>query len=199
MTSYYEIPYFGLRAYSLFFSKFGTVSPFSQSQLDFVVSEPMKKKVFALLLNAGWIRKAGRGEYLCNRADEIFRHLLDFRVPSIMASAKREYAFTGASAIEIWSDHSYLQRGRERSPYFIKVLRKDIGHWKGFFSAHRVPSYVGKGSTIGEFVVIIPCKSMAREEKGGLFVEHRAIAMQEARKNEMFSYPYEYMRRKYGN
>ena len=197
--SYYEIPYFGLRAYSLFFSKFGTARPFSQSQLDFVVSEPMKKKVFALLLNAGWIRKAGRSEYFCNRADEIFLHLLDFRVPSLMAGAKREYAFTGASAIEIWSDYSYLQRGRERSPYFIKVLQKDIGYWKAFFSAYRVPTYVGKGSTIGEFMVFIPCKSMVREEKGGLFVDSLQSAMREAGKNELFSYPYEYMRRKYGN
>jgi len=199
MAECYEIPYFGLRAYSLFFSKFGTARRFSQSQLDFIVSEPMKKKVFALLLNAGWIRKAGRGEYMCNRADEIFLHLLDFRVPSIMKAAEREYAFTGASAIEIWSDYSYLQRGRERSPYFIKVLQKDMAYWKAFFSMHRVPAYIGKGSTIGEFVVLSPCGRMKREEKGGLFVEPMGMAMREARKNEMHSYPYEYMRRKYGD
>ncbi|OIO21294.1 hypothetical protein COV61_01710 [Candidatus Micrarchaeota archaeon CG11_big_fil_rev_8_21_14_0_20_47_5] len=195
---YYEIPQYGLRAYALFFSKFGSVAPFSQSELDFAVSQPMKKKIFSLLLRAGWIKKYTKNSYLCQKPNEIFLHLLDFKVPSIMREAKKPYCFCGLSAVEIWSDYAYIQRGRERSPYFIKVLRKDLGFWKEFFNLHGMPNYEGRGTSIGEFVILIPVKRINGVEKEGLWVEPLKETMKQAGKNEMFSYAYDYMGKKYG-
>jgi len=187
-----------MRAYALFFSRFGTARAFFQSELDFALSPSMKKKVFSILLNAGWIKKNGRREYLCNEPGEVMRHLLDFKVPQMLGNARKPYAFSGLSAIEVWSDYSYTQRSFERSPYFIRVLRKDLSYWKGFFAAKRVPAYVEKGTTIGEFAILLPVAKMESVEKDGLSVEPLEDAMEEAKGNEMHHYAYEYMKKKYG-
>lgn len=195
---YSEIPYACMRAYALLFTRFGEKRPFAQSELDFVLSGSMKKKVFSILLNAGWIAKRGRREYLCNEPGEVFRHLLDFKVPQILGKAQKPYAFSGLSAIEVWSDYSYTQRSQERSPYFIRVLRGDVPYWKGFFAAKRVPVYIGKGTSIGEFAILLPVAKLESVEKDGLCVEPLKNAMAEAKGNEMHYYAYEYMRKKYG-
>ncbi|MCX6771908.1 MAG: hypothetical protein NTX79_07685 [Candidatus Micrarchaeota archaeon] len=194
---YSEIPYACMRAYALLFTRFGASRPFAQSELDFVLSGPMKKKVFSILLNAGWIAKRGRREYRCNEPGEVFRHLLDFKVPQMLGKAQKPYAFSGLSAIEVWSDYSYTQRSQERSPYFIRVLRRDLPYWKVFFAAKRVPAYVGKGTSIGEFAILLPVAKLESVEKDGLSVEPLEDAMEEARGNEMHYYAYEYMKRKY--
>ncbi|MBM3229665.1 hypothetical protein FJZ26_04505 [Candidatus Parvarchaeota archaeon] len=195
---YSEIPYVGMRAYALLFNRFGAARPFTQSELDFIFSSSMKKKIFSILLNAGWITKHNRHNYVCNEPGKIIRHLLDFKVPEMMMKAQKSYAFSGLSAIELWSDYSYTQRSYERSPYFIRVLRKDLEYWKGFFAAKRVPVYVGGGTSIGEFVILLPVAKLEAFEKDGLSVEPLQEAMEEAKKNEMHSYAYEYMKEKYG-
>ena len=129
---YNEIPNYGLRAYALFFSKHGLQEEFSQSDLDWIVGQSMKKKIFSLLTNNGWIKKVSPNSYKCVNPEVVLRGLLEFKVPEIIKKAKKPYAFTGLSAIEIWSDYSYIQRGREKSPYYIKVLKKDLGYWKSF-------------------------------------------------------------------
>ena len=107
----YEIPQYCLRAYALFFSKHGSREPFKQSELDWIVGQSMKKKVFSVLLKAGWIRKESRDYYMCLEPEKVVRGLLEFKVPEIIKEAKKPYAFTNLSAVEIWSDYSYVQRG----------------------------------------------------------------------------------------
>jgi len=55
-----EIPQFALRAYALFYLKHGTREAFKQSDLDWIVSSSMKKKIFSSLLKAGWLKKEKR-------------------------------------------------------------------------------------------------------------------------------------------
>lgn len=195
---YREIPQYCLKAYALFYTRFGTARAFSQSELDWVVSQPMKKKIFSILLSSGWIRKKTRSEYLCNKPTEIFSHLLEFRVPEIIRRAEKEYCFTGLSAIEIWSDYSYVQRDAKRSPYFVRVLKNDLPYWKAFFARNSIPVYENKGTNIGEFVILIPVDKMKKVQKEDLFVEPLDEAMGEAEKNELYDYAYNYMRKKYG-
>src|SRR3989339_782368 len=128
-----EIPQYCLRAYALFFTKHGSRELFKQSELDWVVSQSMKKKIFYILLKSGWIKKASRTSYKCVQPNMVFKGLLEFKVPEIMKKAKRPYAFTNLSSVEIWSDYAYVQRGIEKSPYFIKVFKKDLRYWKEFF------------------------------------------------------------------
>ncbi|MBC8500592.1 MAG: hypothetical protein ISS25_03490 [Nanoarchaeota archaeon] len=192
-----EIPQYGLRAYALFFSRHGTEESFKQSELEWSMSQSMKKKIFALLLRAGWIRKETRNSYKCNSPEKIIKGLLDFRVPEIIKQAKKPYAFTNMSAIEIWSDYVYIQRGIERSPYFIKILKKDIKYWKELFNKNNIPNYVNKGSTIGEYIILIPVERITSEKKDGFRTETLKKTLKIAEDNEMYSYAYKYMRDKY--
>lgn len=195
---YNEIPNYGLRAYALFFSRHGLNEEFTQSDLDWIVGLSMRKKIFALLLNAGWIKKVSDSKYVCVNPTEILRGLLDFKVPQIIKEAKKDYAFTGLSAVEIWSDYSYVQRGREKSPYYIKILKKDISYWKSFFNKIRIPNYINSGSTIGEFVILIPVSKLNNEKKDSVMVETLKETEKIAKTSSFYRYPYNYMKEKYG-
>ena len=82
-----EIPNYGLKAYALFFSRHGSNEEFSQSDLDWIVGQNMKKKIFSLLLGAGWIGKSSRNTYKCINPKKILRGLLEFKVPQIIKGA----------------------------------------------------------------------------------------------------------------
>ncbi len=192
------IPQYCLRAYALFFWKHGSGEQFKQSELDWIVGQSMKKKIFSLLLKAGWIIKESRDSYRCMEPEKVMRGLVEFKVFEAIKEAKKPYAFTNLSAVEIWSDYSYIQRGIEKSPYFIKILKKDLGYWKGFFNQRGIPNYVAEGSTIGEYVILIPVGSIDSIDKEGLKVEPLKRTMAIAKENEMHLYAYNYMRDKYG-
>ncbi|MBI2653722.1 hypothetical protein HYX02_02815 [Candidatus Woesearchaeota archaeon] len=193
-----EIPQYCLRAYALFFSKHGSREPFKQPELDWIVSQSMRKKIFSILLKAGWIIKASRDSYKCIEPEKVVKGLVEFKVPELIKEAKKPYAFANLSAVEIWSDYSYVQRGIEKSPYFIKVLKKDLRYWKEFFNKRNIPNYINEGSTIGEYVILMPVGRIDYVDKDGLKVESLKKTLTIAKKNEMFSYAYDYMRNKYG-
>jgi hypothetical protein len=194
-----EIPVYGLRAYALFFSRHGISEKFTQNELEWIVGQSMKKKIFSLLLNSGWIIKKSKSEYICVNPSEIFKKILEFKIPQIIQEAHKEYSFTGLSAVEIWSDYSYVQRGIEKSPYFIKILKKDLKYWKEFFNKHGVPNYVKKGSTIGEYVILIPVDKISSTEKSGLAVDTLKETIKIAKSNKIYLYAYNYIREKYGS
>lgn len=194
-----EVPQYCLRAYALFFCKHGSREPFKQSELDWIVSQGMKKKIFFILLKAGWIKKESRDSYKCVEPDKVIKGLVEFKVPDVIKEAKMPYAFTNLSAVEIWSDYSYVQRGIEKSPYFIKILKKDLKYWKEFFNKRNIPNYVNEGLTIGEYVILMPVGRIDAIDKDGLKVEPLKKVLRIAKENEMFSYTYNYMRNKYGS
>lgn len=193
-----EIPHYGLKAYALLFSWYGTQGEFRQSRLDWIVSESMRKKIFALLLKTGWIKKHPNGNYSCINPLEVIRGLLEFRVPQVIKNAKRKYAFTQLSAVEIWSDFSYVQRSMEKSPYFIKILKSDLKYWKEFFNKQKIPNYVGSGTTIGEYVILIEVDKFSFEEKNGFKVDSLKKTRKYAKSNDIYAYASNYMESKYG-
>lgn len=194
----FEIPQYCLRAYALFYLKHGSKESFKQSDLDWIVTQSMKKKIFSLLLKNGWIKKVSRNLYKCIKPDKIFRGLTKFKVPELIKKSEKPYTFTNLSAIEIWSDYSYIQRGIEKSPYFIKILKKDLSYWKRFFNKYNIPNYINKGSTIGEYIILIPVNKIKAVEKDGFKVEPLKETIKLAKKNNMFLYAYKYIRKKYG-
>jgi len=194
-----EIPQYGLKAYALFFSKHQDKEEFKQSELDWIVGQSMKKKIFSLLLRAGWVKKQADNTYVCINPEIIIKSLLEFKVPQIIKEAERDYAFTNLSAVEIWSDYSYVQRGIEKSPYFIKVLKKDLKYWKNFFNKHNIPNYVNKGTTIGEYIILIPVEKLSFVKKEGYKVESLKETIKLAKLNEMYLYAYNYIKNKYKN
>lgn len=193
-----DIPPYGLKAYALFFSRHGENEEFSQKDLDWIVGQSMKKKIFSLLLNSGWIIKKSKNTYICLNPQEIFKRILEFKVPQIIKQANKEYSFTGLSAIEIWSDYSYVQRSIEKSPYFINVLKKDLKYWRAFFNKHKIPNYIKEGSTIGEYVILNPVEKIESVKKSDLQVEKLNKTIKIAKNNNIYLYAYNYMNNKYG-
>ena len=193
-----EIPKYGLRAYALFFSKHDSIESFTQKELDWILSDSMKKKVFSLLLNNGWIKKQSYNSYTCISPEIIFKNLLNFKIPELIKKSEKSYSFTNLSAVEIWSDYSYVQRGIDKSPYFIEVLKKDLIYWKDFFSKNSIPYYINEGSTIGEYVILIPRNRIKYVNKDGLKVISLKETLNIAKENKMHLYAYNYMKNKYG-
>ena len=193
-----EIPQYGLKAYALLFSKHGVQGQFRQSELDWIVSSSMKKKIFSLLLRTGWIKKHGSKAYSCLNPSDAIKGLLEFRVPEIIKNAKKDYAFTKLSAVEIWSDFSYVHRGMEKSPYFIKILKKDLKYWKEFFNKNEIPNYAESGATIGEYIIFNPVAKLSFEEKNGFKVDSLEKTREYAKSNDIFDYASEYIDAKYG-
>ena len=86
----------------------------------------------------------------------------------------------------------------EKSPYFIKVLRKDIKYWKEFFNSNEIPNYIESGTNIGEFIILIPVNSLSYEEKSGFKVDSLKETIRYAKSNDIYAYASEYMENKYG-
>lgn len=183
-----------MRAYAVLYTTYGNEESFAQAELEWVVSESMRKKIFAVLLGSGWIHKISRRTYRCAEPGSIFRGMASFRVHDLMQEAKRPCAFTGMSAIELWSDYSYVQRSMKKSPYHLEVLRQDLPYWKRFFSGRGIPAYVGEGSAVGEYVTLYPRERIRAVGRHGVRVIPYRRALRMAEDNELFSAAAEYMR-----
>jgi hypothetical protein len=61
------------------------------------------------------------------------------------------------------------------------------------------PSYVNKGSTIGEHIILVPVNNLDVVEKDGVKTEPLKKTMRQASTNELHDYAYKYMKRKYGD
>src|SRR3989338_5498326 len=91
MTS--EIPAYAMRAYALFYSRYGSREPFTQSVLDWITGISMKKKIFSVLVKAGWIKKESREEYVCVSPEKAVVDFLIFKVTEIKKTAENRFAF----------------------------------------------------------------------------------------------------------
>ncbi|MBI2139580.1 hypothetical protein HYU14_01540 [Candidatus Woesearchaeota archaeon] len=192
-----ELPKYALRAYGLMYNRYGSQEEFNQDCLNWAVSSAMRKKIFSVLLHAGWIKKKSRMAYACYKPEEIFMSLFDFKVPEVLKNAKKEYCYTKMSAAEIWSDFSYLQRSRERSPYFIEVKEEDIVYWKSFFSKEGIPFFIREGSFIGEFAIIEPLKKLAYTMHDGFPVDDLDTVVRFCQGNPLFEYTLAYVKQKF--
>ena len=192
-----EIPKFALRAYGLLYTKYETKEEFSQDSLNWIVSSPMKKKIFSVLLNSGWITKESRRKYKCIDPEKIFNLLFVFKVPDVLKKSAKEYCYSKMSAVEILTDYSYVQRSWEHSPYFIKIKEADFDYWKGFLSKKGVPFLINEGSFIGEFIILNPQKKLKYTTYKGFPVENIDKIVKFCQNNSLFEYPLAYLKRKF--
>lgn len=192
------VPAFAQEAYAILGGRFGE-GEFGPGYLSWFVSKAMVKKTLHVLEKAGWIRRVGKGRYTCVSADSVFRSMLQFRVPGLLERARRPFVYAGASAVEIWTDFSYLQRSWEHSPYFVKVVRHDVDFWVSYFRANRVKVFVDSPEPAwGEFVVLEPQKALSHEQHAGLPVEPLDAVVRFCERHvEAFEYPLAYLMAKH--
>jgi len=193
------IPTYAQQAYAILYNRFAD-QPFDSDYLDWFLSRSMVKKTLHALEKKGWIRRVRKGSYVCLEPGEVFKDMVQFNVPRLLEEAGMRYAYTGASAVEVWTDYSYMQRSWEHSPYFVKVLRKDLESWTKYFREHKVNVFVEEAEpAIGEFVVLFPEERLDFEVYDGKPVDKlREVAKFCERNIEVFEYPLAYLKSKFG-
>jgi hypothetical protein len=192
-------PTFAQQAYAILYNRFGD-QPFESNYLDWFLSKGMVKKTLHVLEKRRWVQRVRKGSYVCINPEEIFRSMVQFRVPALLKEAGKKYAYTGASAVEVWTDYSYIQRSWEHSPYFVKVLRKDLKSWTHYFREHKVNVFVQDAKpAIGEFVVLFPEERLEPEVYGGDPVDKLNEVVRFCERNiDAFEYPLAYLKSKFG-
>jgi|SRR5207249_852164 len=193
-----SVPSYAQEAYAILRSRFAGDS-FPADYLSWFVSRSMVKKTLHMLEHAGWIRRVDRGSYVCNNADEIFRSMVEFKVPKLLSEAGMRYAYTAASAVEVWTDYSYIQRSWEHSPYFVRVLSSDLSKWISYFRKHKVKVFNSKPElAMGEFVILKPERELATVTHNGVPVDPLESAVSFSEKHiHTFEYPLAYLQAKF--
>ncbi|MDY6789023.1 MAG: hypothetical protein SVV03_03595 [Candidatus Nanohaloarchaea archaeon] len=192
------VPVYAQKAYAVLEERFGE-REFSSRYLARYISKDMVKKTLHVLKEAGWIRQVERGAYVCVPPEEIFHGMIQFRVPDLLEEADMEYAYTEASAVEIWTDFTYVQRSWEHSPYYIQVRENDVEDWVGHFREHRITAFIGKSKpALGEFVILKPRETLNRVKHDKYPVEPLKNSVQYCEENiNTFEYPLAYLKQKY--
>lgn len=159
----------------------------------------MVKKILHVLETAGWIQRVERGIYICTPPGQIFDSMIDFRVPQILREAGMPYAYAQASAVEVWSDQTYIQRSWEHAPYHVNIRSQDTEQWIDRFRNHRISVYINEAQpALGEFVILHPREQLRIEEKDDTPVEPLETVAHYCEENlDAFEYPLAYMRAKY--
>ncbi|HLD57706.1 MAG TPA: type IV toxin-antitoxin system AbiEi family antitoxin domain-containing protein [archaeon] len=192
------IPAYGEEAYAILYNKFG-VETFSQGYLKWFLSKQMTKKTFHVLEKRGWIERVGRGLYKCKTPEQAIKGMVAFRVPGLLNSSGTKYCYTKASSVEVWTDYVYMQRSWEHSPYYIKVLEKDVRFWLSYFRGCGVRAFINKPEpSLGEFVVLICQDKLSFDTVNGKPVDTLEETTSFCEKNiSMFEYPLAYLVRKF--
>lgn len=193
-----SIPTYAQEAYAILYNRFaGEIFP--ANYLNWFISAGMAKKTLHILEKAGWIRRVEKGRYVCANPDEIFKSMVQFKVPDLLEKAGRAYAYTEASAVEIWTDFSYIQRSWEHSPYYVKVLRSELKEWVEYFRKHRVNVFVENAKpSLGEFVILKAEDKISSETHNGLPVESLEWTVRYCEKHiDAFEYPLAYLKAKF--
>ncbi len=192
------VPIYAQEAYAILYNRFASDS-FPSDYLAWFISKSMVKKALHVLEKAGWVRRVGKGRYVCVNAKDVFKTMVEFKVPRLLAEARRRYAYSEASAVEVWIDYSYVQRSWEHSPYYVKVLSSELNYWVEYFRKHRVNVYIDKAkASLGEFVVLKPQEKLTYEEHNGLPVEGLDAVVRYCEKHiDAFEYPLAYLKAKF--
>jgi hypothetical protein len=184
--------------YGLLYLKFES-RQFGLDSVRWYFSRQTLKKLVFNLVKSGWLKRAGRGVYACISPKEAVSGLFEPMVGKALQESNLGYCFTKASAAEVWSNETYIQRSWEYSPFFVKVLKKDLPKWKQFLGSKEIKFFTDAPSnTVGEFVVLVPVASMKIDFHNSKPVEpvQETIGFCEANKDS-FEYVLAYLSDKY--
>ncbi len=192
------VPTYAQEAYAILRGRFGSDS-FPADYMSWFISRSMVKKTLHTLEHAGWIRRVEKGSYVCKNADDIFESMVESRVPGLLSRAGMRYGYAEASAVEVWTDYSYVQRSWEHSPYFVRVLRSDLDRWVSYFRTHKVRVFTSRPElSMGEFVILKPADEFAIVTHNGLPVDPLKLAVSYSEKHvHTFEYPLAYLKAKF--
>jgi len=191
-----------LQTYAILWNKFGE-RQFSTKEikfLDLFISKSMKKKILFELTEKNWLKREGRGSYRCIDPKIVFESFFKPKVMSLLKNVKMKWCFYGLNALEVYTDFSVEHRSWLSSPFYIKILKKDLKKWLLLFKKYDIPTYVSESKAeFGEYVILMPsdefrCKIVNNYPVDSL---ENVIKFAEQRRFE-FAYELKYLGEKYG-
>ena len=193
------VPTYAKEAYAILRNKFGS-EVFPSDYLAWYLSKDMVKKTLHTLEHAGWIKRIDRGKYSCNKGDDIFKSMVEYRVPELLRDSKMRFSFTEASAVEVWTDYTYIQRNWEHSPYYLRIFSRDNKRWIDCFAQHKVKSFVSIAKpALREFVILKPQRELTNLVfHNDLPVDPLKVVVKYCEKHiDAFEYPLAYLKAKF--
>lgn len=188
--------------YAVLWNKFRE-NEFSTKQLKFLelfMSKGMKKKTLFLLAKKGWIRRKTRSRYVCTDPKMIFETFFRPKIVELLRTIKMKWCFSRLNALEIYSDFSVEHRSWISSPFYIKVLKRDLRKWINLFKKQDTAVFINEGKPeFGEYVILIPKDNFVVKTVNNHPIEplEDVIKFIEQRSFE-FEYELNYLREKYG-
>ncbi|MHB1708064.1 MAG: hypothetical protein ACYCT2_01120 [Thermoplasmataceae archaeon] len=142
----------GLTYLDTLISRFGNEA-FTTSEFEAVTGNTRPAKLLSELKMRGVVERMGRGKYrvlpLSERADT--RIIEWARVKSIILRAPWDKAWTGSTAVEIWTNGRYkISPNPYLRVFHLLVHKSEIEEWKKYLRRSGV-SYTGK-KRVGSFV-----------------------------------------------
>jgi len=195
------IPKYIQQVYAVLWNKFGE-NEFSTKELiflDLFMSKNMKKKVLFLLNKNGWIKRKTRSKYVCVNPKIVFETFFKPVVIELLRSAKTKWCFSRLNALEIYSNFSVEHRSWMSSPFYIKVLKRDLKKWINLFKKHDITVFINEGKPeFGEYVILIPKNDFVVKIMDNYPVEplEDVVKFAEQRSFE-FEYELNYLEKKY--
>lgn len=200
--NYCMIPKYAQQIYAVLWNKFGE-NEFSTKQLNFLdlfMSKGTKKKTLFLLTKENWIRRKTRSRYVCVNPRIIFETFFKPKVIELLKSAKMKWCFSRLNALEVYSDFSVERRSWISSPFYIKVLKRDLKKWINLFKKQDITVFIDEGKPqFGEYVVLIPKGNFTAKIVNNYPVEPLEDVIKFIKqRNFEFEYELNYLREKYG-
>ena len=168
--------------------------------LDLFISKSMKKKILFELSEKNWIERERRGNYRCVDPETVFGEFFKPKVMDLLRNIKMKWCFYGLNALEVYTNFSVEHRSWLSSPFYIKILKKDLKKWLLLFKKHNIPTYVNESKAeFGEYVILMPSDEFRCRIINNYPVEplQNVIRFAEQRKFE-FAYELKYLGEKYG-
>jgi hypothetical protein len=168
--------------------------------LDVFLSKGMKKKVLFNLSEGGWLKREGRGNYRCVSPKNVFESFFRPRVMNLLKSTRMKWCFFGLNALEVYSEFSVEHRSWLSSPFYIKILKRDLEKWIKIFKKNGIPFYKNQAKPeLGEYVILMPKTGFKAKVVNGYPVEPLADVVKFAEQRSFeFAYELKYLREKYG-
>lgn len=157
----------GLTYSDVLASRFGE-GEFTTRDLSLITGTSRAAKLLSDLKFKGIVERVGHGRYRLLKPSERpdIRVLEWERVRRIILKAPWTKAFVDSSAVEVWTNGSYIvSRSAFIKVFHISIIESDHSKWINYLNSSGV-SIKGK-KKVGAFVDLIPVKSVKYELKNG--------------------------------
>ena len=132
------------------------------------IGTPRAAKILSELKHRGIVARLGHGKYRFLRPGERpDRRLYEWnRTRRIVLDGPAPKAWTGSTAVELWTGHRYTVSPSAFSRVFeLAVPARSVGKWKEYLRGHRVA--VDSRKRVGARVELVPVRAVRSETLDG--------------------------------